>query len=161
MLPGIGYTRRVYKNIHIELSYVQWENYDRYPHEEFRYGSWHNLKTGDILARGSYKMTDIVAKYKYTIKRNHVIYVGVGGSYIWGVDAIVEGSVLYAEPPFVHLEVFTAFKQANYVALTATLGYQYRFFKDRLGIGGSFKTRTIPNQEFTQYDMSFNASIFF
>lgn len=162
---GLSYNRRVYKNYHIGIAYLQWT-----PHPLLTPGD--NIKVttipvypyvpviGRMEYRGDYKMIDLYVLYRLGISDNggQKIDFGIGATHNWGIDgylkSYVQGSVLDAEVIYENVK-------ENYWGIMPFISYNYFLLKNKVCLGADVRARFYQKWPQPQIDYGLHIGVNF
>lgn len=131
---GIGYEHKVYRNVNIGAGYYVWK----------QFSPWFNdvsvncepqaivagHERGVVQRLNKYKMFDVFGKY-FLNRGHHQIDAGIGFSYTWGDNTVIDSIFSYPG----HDVVISHNESANYGGVFVLIGYHYYFLHNRLSIG--------------------------
>lgn len=148
---GINYSRRIYNNIHGDISYMMWlpGHLDLFGNDHFwveREVDGTPYKVGELVVRENYKMIDIAAIYNFSKPwSRHNVCAGLGITRYWGDNYYIESLSIY------HPSVYTTGQgiRESYWGLSQQLSYRYSFYRKKISIGMSFKSRSFFNNKIT------------
>ncbi len=176
---GCFFEHKVSKHWSLGLGFFEWNNLWKGTFPGVNKNVWRNDKTilfekgsidaaypfnpvlDAVTARVKYKMLDFYFFYRYRIcKSSHYFNIGTGISYNWGVNSYLAYYHVNPLPPY-DGELGNYQKKASYVGVIPQISYEYRFFKNRLSVGGGYRVRYYPGRIKIQHDFSFNTGLNF
>jgi len=161
---GLCYERKVYKDWGIGASYAVWNTFPSQLKNVYGYeqevddGALNGrIGPGTIETIERYKMFDLFIRYRYNRIRKHKIEAGLGGSYTWGINTVID--TIYILP---YDDYIIAHREpANYYGITAYVSYDYLCLHNRLAIGYEIKWHRYFGLYSPQIDYGFNVKFNF
>lgn len=146
---GINYTRNVYKDWQIDLSYSQWINFKKVGGADLSGVRGKGGVNGDnqLHYRKNYRMIDVSAIRMLYKRKHHLISAGLGLTYYWG-DNYYSTDYYYINHPS-----FDAYRvEKQYWGICPQLSYKYNFWSNRLATGILLRARHILSQNEFSYE---------
>ncbi len=152
---GIDVERKIYKNINAVIGFAKWNQATWFfknslPEGHAIIGPDPVFKKGGIEYRKKYKMVDLLVSYKYDKLKRHKIDIGIGPSYYWGINTIIDTIEINVFESF----MLTSDHKADYWGIVYMFNYDYLMFKNRLAIGIDVKYRKYTGYRIAQVDYS-------
>lgn len=163
---GASYERRVYKNWFGGVGYMQWKDLTRLRDKGFYYvdaeEKYKPIEVGDLIYRLSYKMADLYAFYRWKVYRNerHFINTGIGASYCWGLNNIVQAHWINWQPPMDEV-VYLRSEEVSYWGVVPYFAYDFLFFKNRINIGPDIRARFYSGRSPAEYNINLHLGVNF
>lgn len=152
---GIYYERKIYHNLRVKLGYNEWNTYDWHDNPGFL---WHiknfnmpfgfipfydSVKAGNTAILAKYKMTDFFVSYVFNRFKKHKITVGIGASYTWGLNEVIDSITVY--PGYFDALTFTHIEKKYYYGVVPSFSYDYLCLRKRMSIGADVRYREYFN----------------
>ena len=158
---GLAYERKIYKNFKLILGYALWNNapwlFRSIPDGYYINGPDPVYKKGGIEYRKKYKMADLLFMYRYNKFERHKVDIGVGPSYHWGVNTIIDSIDYNVFESF----MLTSDHKAAYFGAVYAFNYNYLMFNNRISIGVDARYRRYIGYRITQVDYGLHAGFNF
>lgn len=162
---GFYYQRRVYKHIHINAGFAEW-NTLTYKNRDINgspivIGSYNGATQPHQLQwRTFYKMMDLFVTYDYVLAKRHKLSIGMGATYCWGKNTYVDTVYYNPEPPFDAI-MFSKIEPAHYWGMMPVFCYDYMLFNNRAAIGIDLRCRKYFGLYSSQVDYGIHVGVNF
>lgn len=141
---GITYEHEFYNNFGLGASYMVWNPFPFLYQNVYTGGQtaaggplpW-EIKKGAIEYIKGYKMMDFYFTYKYNKFKRHKIMAGIGPSYTWGTNTIIDTFYIYKFDAIVEAHD----EPASYYGIQSFISYDYLCLRNKLSLGYQVKYR--------------------
>lgn len=150
---GFYYERKVHRQLYAGAGYMQWVPLKGITDTEVMAvrEKWFGYVpvVGELEYRSSYKMLDGYLMLKKPLAKRHILDIGAGVSYCWGVNAYL---LSYIQGTPLDAEIMYESRKADYWGFVPSLSYNYLLFKNRMTVGADLKARYYSERPKAQYD---------
>lgn len=141
---GVYYERKIHRNFGGGLGYSEWNVFKKIfrsmPDGVYTIGPPPYYQPGSVQYYKFYKMADAYLYYKRRFRERHDVNVGIGVSYTWGINTIVDSVTFNPNPPFDGI-VYTSDTKSAYNGLIFVFNYDYNLLNGHLSVGFDGKYR--------------------
>lgn len=158
---GVDVEHKIYKNINAIIGFAKWNESKIFkgpmPDGQYINGPDRVYKKGVIEYRKKYRMVDFLFSYKFDKFNRHKIDIGIGPSYHWGINTIIDTIEYNGFEAFMR----TSDHKAHYWGVIYMFNYDYLLFKNRIAIGIDVKYRKYNAYRIAQVDYSPHIALVF
>lgn len=143
---GLYYNRAINRHFCVSAGYNVWNNMSWYTNttsanHKFKIRpSIDTFKPGVILDFIDYKIADLSVSYIIDYFKKNKIKIGVGLSYTWGKNEVIDSIYTNPGPPYDGI-IYQSSKNTSYWGVVPSVSYDYLLFKNRLDLGADVKYR--------------------
>ncbi len=138
---GVYIQRKICKNYLVRLSYSQFNTswFQMGIDDRFYIVTKPVFNVGTTMYYLNYKIVDAYLEYEYNKFKRNKISIGLGLSYAWGLNEIVDSIVV--SPGYYDYIIYSSLVKQSYFGIVPAITYDCLFLKNRLRAGVDIRYR--------------------